>query len=250
MKNKFIIICLIITLLLCSTTGCSPLTYPLLEAALSSEEDTKTTYEDEASVKDNDSDDHKFTSSEDGDKLLLEGIEEYNEGNYADAIDKLLAAESAGLKKQKLSTLYSYMGASCEELALYDQAIEYYQKALEEDPEDPQNYVNLAIAYRLTGDYELALDTYKEGLEVDPDYPELNSSLGTLYLLLGNAEAAIPYFENALEEDPSLAVTYGNAALAYAITGDFETAEEYLDIARSKGYTNADVIQERIDALR
>ncbi|MBQ8596965.1 MAG: tetratricopeptide repeat protein [Lachnospiraceae bacterium] len=248
MKNKFIIICLITTLLLCGTTGCSPLTYPLMDAALSS--DAETSSKEDSSDQDKDADEQESETSADGDSLLLEGIEAYNDGDYADAIDKLLAAESAGLKKQNLSTLYSYMGASCEELALYNQAIEYYQKALDEDPEDPQNYVNLAIGYRLSGDYEMALETYKDGLDVDPDYPELNSSLGTLYLLLDDAETAIPYFEKALEEDPSLAVTYGNAALAYAMTGDFETAEEYLDTARSKGYTNADVIQERIDALK
>lgn len=234
MKNKIVITCLIVTLLLCNITGCAPLITPMLEAASSHE----------------DSDNSLTASSEDGDKLLREGIEEYDEGNYSDAIDKLLAAEAAGLKNYELATLYSYMGASCEELGLYDEALKYNQKAVDEDPDDPQNYVNLAITYRLSGDYDMAMETYKAGLEVDPDYPELNSSIGTLYLILDDAESSIPYFEKALEKDSSLAVTYGNAALAYAMTGDFETAEEYLDTARSKGYTNADVIQERIDALK
>lgn len=238
MKNKFMITCLITTLL-CNVTGCAPLITPIMEAISSAENNSES-----------DSDLEEFSLPEDGDILLLEGIEEYNEGDYSEAINKLEAAEAAGLKNQELSTLYSYLGASCEELGLYDQAIEYNQMAVDEDPSDPQNYVNLAISYRLSGDYDMAMETYKAGLDVDPDYPELNSSLGTLYLILDDAESAIPYFEKALAEDSSLAVTYGNAALAYAITGDFETAEEYLDIARSKGYTNADVIQERIDALK
>ena len=106
------------------------------------------------------------------------------------------------------------------------------------------NEINIA---RVNRAYDKAMELYQEGLEIDPDYPELNSSIGTLYLLLDDAQAAIPYFE---KEDSTLAVTYGNAALAYAMTGDFETAEEYLDIAKSKGYTNADIIQERIDALK
>ena len=67
---------------------------------------------------------------------------------------------------------------------------------------------------------------------------------------LKGSQDIVELFEKAIEEDSTLAVTYGNAALAYAMTGDFETAEEYLDIAKSKGYTNADIIQERIDALK
>lgn len=260
MKNKFMITCLITTLL-CNVTGCAPLITPMMEAISSAEGDTESISDTEefslpkddtisSLLQDDNTENTLPASSEEGDILLLEGIEEYSEGDYSEAINKLEAAESAGLKNQELSTLYSYLGASCEELGLYDQAIEYNQMAVDEDPSDPQNYVNLAISYRLSGDYDTAMETYKAGLDVDPDYPELNSSLGTLYLILDDAESAIPYFEKALAEDSSLAVTYGNAALAYAITGDFETAEEYLDIARSKGYTNADVIQERIDALK
>lgn len=66
----------------------------------------------------------------------------------------------------------------------------------------------------------------------------------------GNAEAAIPYFEKAIEADPQLEVAYGNGALAYAMIGDFEKAEEYLNHAILLGYENADVIRERIEALR
>ena len=251
MKNKLLTIC-VLTLLLYNITGCAPLITPMLEA-MSSAEEAETYSEDDtisSSLQEDSTEDILYTSSGDGDQLLLEGIEAYNEGDYSDAIDKLLDAKSAGLKTQELATLYSYLGASCEELGLYDQAITYYQMAVDENPKDPQNYVNLGICYRLSGDYDKAMELYQEGLEIDPDYPELNSSIGTLYLLLDDAQAAIPYFEKAIEEDSTLAVTYGNAALAYAMTGDFETAEEYLDIAKSKGYTNADIIQERIDALK
>lgn len=220
MKNKKIILTVITTLLIFNLTGCASLLYRLA------------------------------SQTSDGDSLMLEGIEAYNDGNYAESIKKLEQAEETGLDKQEISVLHSYLGMCYSDMGMTEIAIEYQEKALEEDPSDVQNYIDLAISYRLLGDYEQAMDYYMQGMEVDPDDPKLNSSIGTLYVILDEPEIAILFFEKALEKDPNLGVTYGNAALAYAMTGDFETAEEYLQTSRTKGYPNADIIQQRIDALK
>lgn len=220
MKSKKIILAVITTLLIFNLTGCASLLYRLA------------------------------SQTSDGDSLMMEGIEAYNDGNYAEAIKNLEQAEEKGLDKQEISVLHSYLGMCYSDMGMTEIAIEYQEKALEEDPSDVQNYVGLAISYRLLGDYDKAMDYYMQGMEVDPDDPELNSSIGTLYIILDEPQTAIPFFEKALEENPDLAVTYGNAALAYAMTGDFKTAEEYLQISREKGYPNADIIQQRIDELK
>lgn len=184
----------------------------------------------------------------DGDKLLLEGAEAYENGDYEAALEKLEAAKEAGIsEKHSMSDLYSCLGNTYMELDNMEKAFEYYNAALEDDPDDVRNYTNLAIAYRQNGDTESAKKLYLQAIVLDPDYPELNSSLGTLYLFEGNTTEAIKYFDRAIELDPDLAVAYGNGALAYAMDGDFETADKYLALAREKGYANADQMAEMIE---
>ncbi|MBQ7925202.1 MAG: tetratricopeptide repeat protein [Lachnospiraceae bacterium] len=185
-----------------------------------------------------------------GDTIFLEAVEAYKDGDYAHAIEKCEEAKEKGLRKYSEATLYSVIGSCHLDLDMYEEAIEHYSKAVELEPDRVEHVVNLAIAYRQSGDNGKAKELYIQGLEIDPNYAELNSSLGSLYILENDPEMAIHCFDRAIELDPSLAVAYGNGALAYALIGDFETADEYLEKAIVRGYTNADIIKERIDALR
>lgn len=185
-----------------------------------------------------------------GDLLFLKGVEAYNDGDYASAIESLETAVEVGLKRYEIGDLYSYLGHCYSELNMYGNAIDCYQTALSDGPEKVEYVVNLAIAYRRSGDNQKALELYLQALEIDPDDAELNSSLGSLFILENEPEKAVRYFDKAIEQDPSLAVAYGNGALAYALIGDFETAYDYLEKAEVRGYTNADTIRERIEALK
>lgn len=185
-----------------------------------------------------------------GDTIYLSGVRDYNEDSLISAIEKFEKAREAGLERYSEADLYSYLGSCHLELDMYDEAIEYYTMAMELAPDGVEHVVNLAIAYRQSGDNGKAMELYLQALEIDPDYAELNSSLGSLYILEDEPETAIYYFNRAIELDPSLAVAYGNGALAYALAGDFEMAEEFLEKSIARGYANADIIRERIDALR
>lgn len=185
-----------------------------------------------------------------GDTIYLSGVRDYNEDSLISAIEKFEEAKEKGLERYSEADLHSYLGSCHLELDMYDEAIEYYTIAMEMAPDGVEHVVNLAIAYRQSGDNAKAMELYLQALEIDPDYAELNSSLGSLYILEDDPEAAIYYFNRAVELDPSLAVAYGNGALAYALIGDFEMAEEYLEKSIARGYANADIIRERIEALR
>nr|2AVP_A Chain A, synthetic consensus TPR protein [Methanothrix harundinacea 6Ac] len=50
----------------------------------------------------------------------------------------------------------------------YDEAIEYYQKALELDPRSAEAWYNLGNAYYKQGDYDEAIEYYQKALELDP----------------------------------------------------------------------------------
>lgn len=185
-----------------------------------------------------------------GDTIYLSGVRDYNEDSLISAIEKFEEAKEKGLERYSEADLYSYLGSCHLELDMYDEAIENYTIAMKMAPDGVEHVVNLAIAYRQSGDNGKAMELYLQALEIDPDYAELNSSLGSLYILEDDPETAIYYFNRAIELDPSIAVAYGNGALAYALLGDFEMADEYLKMSITRGYGNADIIRERIDALR
>ncbi|MBO5341524.1 MAG: tetratricopeptide repeat protein [Lachnospiraceae bacterium] len=187
---------------------------------------------------------------ESGDTYFEEGAAAYLDGDYITALEKLQEAEKYGVDEYSNGDLYTYIAHTYWELGLSDEAIGYYQYAVDEDPDEVSYVVNLAIAYRQCGDNETAKELYLQALEIDPNYAELHSSLGTLYIIENRPEDAIESFNKAIELNPNLAVAYGNAALAYAMVGDFETADEYLDMAIIRGYTSADVIRDRIEELK
>ncbi len=185
-----------------------------------------------------------------GDSLFLKGTEQYADGEYNKAIKTLERAQSVGTSRYARDDVDTILGHCYLELNQYEKALEHYQAALDEQPEEVIYIVNLAVAYRQSGDNEKARELYMEALEIDPDYAELNSSLGSLYVLEGEPELAIEYFNKAIESDASLAVAYGNGAYAYALIGDFETADKYLDKAEELDYQNIDIMREMIEELR
>lgn len=186
----------------------------------------------------------------DGNAAYQRGVDAYDDGDYAAAIEYFEEAKELGASDYDEWELYKYLGYCYFELDMYEGAIANYQKALEECPEEVDTMVDLAIAYRQSGDYDKAEELYMQALEIEPEHAALNSSLGTLYILKNDPKTAITYFNRAIDVDPSLAVAYGNAALAYAMVGDFETAEEYLDMSIVRGYENVEAIRNMIEELR
>ncbi len=185
-----------------------------------------------------------------GDASAEKGLELYNEGKLTEAIEEFNKAIETGSSIYEMSDLYKALGNCYLDLDKYDEAIETYKKAVDEDDSSASAWVNLGVAYRQNGDLDGAEECYSKALEIDPEYAELHSSLGTLYIIKNEPEKAIEEFEKAIELDRSLAVTFGNAALAYAMTGDFEKADELLKQSIVLGYENAQEIQKRIDMLQ
>lgn len=191
----------------------------------------------------------KMILQKSGDTFFLSGIDYYEQGRYQMAIEQLKRAEKYGVNRYENGDLYAVMGHCYLEMDCLDEAFEYYDKSLEEDPDSAIYLTNLAIAYRKDGEIEKAKELYWKAYEIDPDYAELNASIGAMYIWENDPATAIIYLERAIELDPTVAISYGNISLAYAMIGDYETAREYLRQSVALGYANADVIEERINEL-
>jgi len=77
---------------------------------------------------------------------------------------KLLLKGVEALKQQKL-----------------DDALAFFQKAVEQGPEIPTGFYYLGVTWERKGETERALGAFQKALELKPDYAQAQTSLGLLY---------------------------------------------------------------------
>lgn len=72
----------------------------------------------------------------------------------------------------------------------WDQAIEAYQSALAEFPEDNEALSGLGVAYMNVGQLEKALEAYQQAAQIEPDDPVVLQRIGLVQERLGQKRAA------------------------------------------------------------
>ncbi len=129
----------------------------------------------------------------------------------------------------------------------YDAAIEYFQHALQIDPQHSIALGNLGSAYRQKKDWAQAKTMLERALAINPDDPEANYSLGMVYAQQNDTEHAYEYLEKAIAARPAYPEALNNLGILYLHTNkraeavqSFEQAirvapeydQAYLNLAR------------------
>ena len=185
-----------------------------------------------------------------GDDHVVDGLESFNRADYELAITELEQALEIGVTDYAPEEVYTVLGRSYQANDQYQEAIFAHQQAVTIDPNYFQAWVNLGIAHRLAGDLNRAEESYNRALVIEPNYAEVHASLGALHIFREEPEKAIRSLDKAISLNNRLAVAYANLAVAYAMLGRFTLAEQELQRATSLGYTNSQIIQARIDAIK
>jgi tetratricopeptide (TPR) repeat protein len=74
------------------------------------------------------------------------------------------------------------------------------------------------------GDLDLAIADFDRAIEQDPDFAEAYINRGTAYGIKGDLNRAIAEFDLAIELDPAYAAAYYNRGIAYGDKGDLDLA--------------------------
>ncbi len=129
----------------------------------------------------------------------------------------------------------------------FDAAIEYFQHALQIDPQHSIALGNLGSAYRQKKDWAQAKTMLERALAINPDDPEANYSLGMVYAQQNDTEHAYEYLQKAIAARPAYPEALNNLGILYLHTGkpaeatqSFEQAirvapeydQAYLNLAR------------------
>ena len=105
-----------------------------------------------------------------------------------------------------------------------ENALEFFEKAVELDPQRPEFVHWQGVAFWAAGHPEMERQSYSRLIKDDPEYLPSLLYLGHNYLEGGNYTAALKYSQQALEKDPHIPEALYNSALAYQKL--HKTAEE------------------------
>lgn len=121
-------------------------------------------------------------------------------GDYSGAIEQYkLAAEIA----PNLTFLYISIGQNYRQLGLYEQALEYFDRAASINEglgiKDPLPYIAIAKTYARDGEFFAAARNAEQAINIDPLNPDWYGQLGIIYFRSRNYEGSVPVLRCAVE---------------------------------------------------
>ena len=148
------------------------------------------------------------------DKLIDEGLREFNSQNYARAKSKFLEAlkfedDNAEANAYLGMTLYN---ENPKDQGNIKEAINKIKKALKKDNTLDEAHYTLAKIYDDQGAYDLAIDEYKETIKLNPQNYEAFNALGKIYYRQKEYEKAETQFAAAIRIKNDFVQGYFNIA--------------------------------------
>lgn len=130
------------------------------------------------------------------------------------------------------SFAYNNLAAAMDKEGRRREAIEYYRKAVEFDPEFVHGHFNLANTLARADnldDLDEAIQHYRIALKIDPSAPaQVHHNLANVLARRGDLEGAIQDYRTALKMDPSYAAAHNNLGNVLAKRGELDEAiQEY-----------------------
>ena len=138
-----------------------------------------------------------------------------------------------------------FAGISNSDKKLYDQEINGYNRAIDNNPEYAYLYVLRGRAYSTTGKHDLAINDYNTSIIIDPGIAETYIYRGITYAGKSHYESAIQDYQKAIELDPNLDIAYLNLGVVYETQTLYEHAVKYYTFAIDINPMNAEAYSKR-----
>ena len=111
----------------------------------------------------------------------------------------------------------------------YDDAINYFKKALAGEPSNASAYRGLAKAYQSLNKNSEAENTYKQAIKLKPDYWAGYNDLGIFYYTHGHFDEAIEQFKQVIKCTPNNYRGYSNVGAMYYFLGKLSDARDMFE---------------------
>lgn len=134
--------------------------------------------------------------------------------------------EISGLKtKGKSSNLITYqnnrendgykLGLDSFKKNNYSEALNYFQKAVDTDPNNINYLTELATTHYRLKNYDEAIRTYNKIISIEKNDSFAYNNIGNIYSIKNDYANAESYFRKAIEIDPCSIPSYSNLALMF-----------------------------------
>jgi len=153
------------------------------------------------------------------------GLEMASQGKFQQA---LVYYRKALQINPQLAEAHHNMSVTLSSLGRYDEAISHCREAIRLKPDYFKAYNTLGIALSYQQKYDEALDCFNKSLRIKPDYAEGYNNLGALLQLQGKTDQAVKYFQRALQLKPDYADPYYNLGSIFHSQGKTGQAADYL----------------------
>jgi tetratricopeptide (TPR) repeat protein len=107
-------------------------------------------------------------------------------------------------------------------------AVEYFQKALEIDPNYAEAHNNLGEEFFRGKRYGEAIEHFRRAIAVSPDFAEAHNNLASVLFNQGKLDEAIEQYQKAIQLNPDFAGAHNNLGEAFRAQGRLnEAIDEY-----------------------
>lgn len=126
----------------------------------------------------------------------------------------------------------------------YDNALKYYNRAIDNNKNYISSYCNIAEIYRIQNNFYRSEIYYKKAIDIAPEYVYPYYKIGNLYFIQQEYENAVKWYKKALEIEPQESVINYYIGLSYKRLNMIKEAMEHLKLAAYCGNDKA------VDELR
>lgn len=165
----------------------------------------------------------KVISKEEVKKLIEEGDKFFFKGQYLEAIEYYNRA--LDIDPNNAIALY-YIGDALDNLGHHEMALEYYDKALKIDPRNSNIWNNRGLALDNLGRYEEALECYNKALKIKPNDDRVLYNKAIALRKLRRYKEALKCYDKALEINPNDADIWNNKGVVFNELKQYKKAIE------------------------
>lgn len=159
----------------------------------------------------------------------------------------LFWSDQKDTSRQTFAPVPQPAGRPASQLSIEDQKIlNRLQNDAERDSTNFRALVSLANFYFDHDSYNQAIKYYEKAVELDPNNADVMTDLGTMYRRIGNPEKAISFFRRARNADP----THQNSVLNLGIVYFHDLNDKAGALKAWEEYLSLGVQGERVDQIR
>ncbi|MBE2226408.1 MAG: tetratricopeptide repeat protein [Ignavibacteria bacterium] len=155
-------------------------------------------------------------------------------GNYSEAVKYYTKIIESNPDELTLKVVLNNRGIALQNLGKNDLALKDYQQVIDIDPMHPQSYGNRGNVYDATGNYEKAIADYSKGIELKSDYTDAFYNRGWVYLKTGEYNKAIADFKRLIQISPADIDAMFSLGESYLLEGSLPAYENILADIKSK----------------